>query len=287
MAAGQGTRMRSATPKVLHDLCGRPLIAWPVTAALESGASKVVVVGGPDRVLARALPDRVGLAVQEQPRGTGDAVRAAADHLDPSAPVIVLSGDVPLVTAELIRELTEVHVLAEAAATMVTMELDDPTGYGRVVRGADGNVERVVETKAEGEATAEQLAIREVNAGVYAFEPDAMLEALAALEPEVAATGHGIPLRGEAMRAGLRALARDFDRLAVPAHGRYVGRPALTDARGVVAVPPDVAHPLPRLLLGFGAGVVAGLALQALLPPKAGRRGPRSVRSWSREVLAR
>ena len=184
MAAGQGTRMRSATPKVLHDLCGRPLIAWPVTAALEAGAGKVVVVGGPDRALAGALPDGVTLAVQEQPRGTGDAVRAAAGELDPHAPVVVLSGDVPLVTAELIRELTEVHVLAEAAATMVTMDLDDPTGYGRVVRGADGNVERVVETKAEGDATPEQLAIREVNAGVYAFEPDAMLDALAALEPD-------------------------------------------------------------------------------------------------------
>jgi glyoxylase-like metal-dependent hydrolase (beta-lactamase superfamily II) len=106
------------------------------------------------------------------------------------------------------------------------------------------------------------------------------VQELAALEPRLAATGHGIPLAGEAMQSGLRALARDFDRLAVPAHGRYVGRPALTDARGVVAVPPDESNPLPRLLLGFGAGVVAGLALQALFHPQARRGGPRSLRSW-------
>ncbi|HEX8202342.1 MAG TPA: hypothetical protein VF590_17825, partial [Isosphaeraceae bacterium] len=88
---------------------------------------------------------------------------------------------------------------------------------------------------------------------------------LAALEPWLAVTGHGVPLAGDALRAGLHALARDFERRAVPAQGRYVGRPARTDARGVVAVPPDESSPLPRLLLGFGAGVVAGLALGSLV----------------------
>jgi bifunctional UDP-N-acetylglucosamine pyrophosphorylase/glucosamine-1-phosphate N-acetyltransferase len=178
MAAGEGTRMRSATPKVLHDLCGRPLVAWPVTAAQEAGAGRVVVVGGPDGTLDGLLPDGVVLAVQEQPRGTADAVRAAAGELGPGSPVVVLSGDVPLVTAELIRDLTTVHVAADAAATMVTMDLDDPSGYGRVVRARDGNVEHVVETKAPREATEAELAITEVNAGVYAFEPAALLAAL-------------------------------------------------------------------------------------------------------------
>jgi bifunctional UDP-N-acetylglucosamine pyrophosphorylase/glucosamine-1-phosphate N-acetyltransferase len=103
MAAGEGTRMRSATPKVLHDLCGRPLVAWPIAAAREAGAGKVLVVGGPDRALDGMLPDGVTLLVQEEPRGTADAVRAAAGELEPDAPVVVLSGDVPLVTAELIR----------------------------------------------------------------------------------------------------------------------------------------------------------------------------------------
>lgn len=217
MAAGQGTRMRSATPKVLHDLCGRPLVGWPVTAALEAGAGKIVVVGGPDRALAGMLPEGVALAVQDHPRGTGDAVRAAAAELIPGAPVVVLSGDVPLVTPELIRDLTEVHVVTDVAATMVTMELEDPTGYGRVVRGPDGNVERVVETKAEGDATAAQLAIREVNAGVYAFESEAMLEALAALAPDNAQAEYYLP-------DALRAIARS----GRPVAAFKVEDPALT-----------------------------------------------------------
>src|SRR4051812_6298720 len=153
--------MRSDTPKVLHDLCGRPMVLWPVAAALEAGADRVVVVGGPDRALEPVLPEGVTLAVQEAPRGTGDAVRAAADAIADGGPVVVLAGDVPLVTATLVRSLVAAHREAGAAATMATMELDDPAGYGRVVRAKDRSVERVVETKRPADATPEQLAIRE------------------------------------------------------------------------------------------------------------------------------
>ena len=135
LAAGQGTRMRSATPKVLHPLCGRPLVAWPAQAALDAGVRRVVVVGGPDRALEGALPEGVALAVQQEPRGTGDAVASAADEIDRDAPVIVLAGDVPLVTSELIAALADFHAGDGAAVTIATMELDDPRGYGRVVRG--------------------------------------------------------------------------------------------------------------------------------------------------------
>jgi bifunctional UDP-N-acetylglucosamine pyrophosphorylase/glucosamine-1-phosphate N-acetyltransferase len=193
MAAGEGTRMRSATPKVLHDLCGRPLVAWPIAAAREAGATKVLVVGGPERALDGLLPDGVTLLVQEEPRGTADAVRAAAGELVPDAPVIVLSGDVPLVTGELIRDLATVHAAADAAATMVTMVLDDPGGYGRVVRGADGNVEYVVETKSPGDATPDELAIGEVNAGIYAFEPGALRDALENLSADNAQGEYYLP----------------------------------------------------------------------------------------------
>src|SRR5881275_1465552 len=98
LAAGQGTRMRSQTPKVLHPICGVPMVLWPVHAALAAGAQKVVVVGGPDRALEPILPPGVELAVQAEARGTGDAVKAAADSLVPGEPVLILSGDVPLVT---------------------------------------------------------------------------------------------------------------------------------------------------------------------------------------------
>lgn len=184
LAAGQGTRMRSATPKLLHPLCGRPVIAWPIAAARDAGAQKVVVVGGPDRALEPFVVEAAGdrgdivLAVQQEPRGTADAVASAAEHIERDAPVIVTCGDVPLMTGQALRALAAAHDDQSAAATMLTMVLDDPSGYGRVVRGPDGAVERVVETKKPGDATPDELQIREVNGGIYAFAGGDLLDAL-------------------------------------------------------------------------------------------------------------
>ena len=192
LAAGQGTRMRSKTQKVLHDLCGSPMVLWPVRAALEAGAEQVVVVDSPARALAGVLPEGVELAVQPRPNGTGGAVVAAISQLEsqadtpfePNTPVVVLSGDVPLVSAETIRELTDAHAQSGAAATMVTTVLEDPAGYGRVVRGSGGTVERVVETKKEGDASPEELEINEVNTGIFAFDVGALAQALPRLTAE-------------------------------------------------------------------------------------------------------
>jgi bifunctional UDP-N-acetylglucosamine pyrophosphorylase/glucosamine-1-phosphate N-acetyltransferase len=178
LAAGQGTRMRSTTPKLLHGLCGRPMIAWPVAAARDAGAGTIVVVDGPERPLESSLDGDVELAIQQQPRGTADAVRAAAGRIGGDQTVIVINGDVPLLTGETIRRLAEAHAHQRAAATIATAVLDDPTGYGRVVRGPDGTVERVVETKAPGDATELELHIREVNTGVFAFDGAELLAAL-------------------------------------------------------------------------------------------------------------
>jgi bifunctional UDP-N-acetylglucosamine pyrophosphorylase/glucosamine-1-phosphate N-acetyltransferase len=182
IAAGEGTRMRSSLPKVLHPLCGRPLINWPVQAALDAGAGKVVVVDNPKRRLADHLPEGVELAVQEQPKGTGDAVAAAGSHIDATSTVVVVNGDVPLITAQALTDLVAAHDESGAAATVATMELDDPRGYGRVVRDGDGHVARIVETKVEGDATEQELAIKEVNTGVYAFDGAGLLAALAELD---------------------------------------------------------------------------------------------------------
>jgi len=170
--------MRSALPKVLHPLCGRPIITWPVAAAREAGAARVIVVDNPRRLLEEHLPEGVEVVVQEEPRGTGDAVAAAAPLLEPGATVVVVNGDVPLLTGDAIRALVAAHEAAGAAATMATMELDEPGAYGRVIRGSDGSVLRVVEAKEPGDASAEELEIREVNTGVYAFEGAALLAAL-------------------------------------------------------------------------------------------------------------
>jgi bifunctional UDP-N-acetylglucosamine pyrophosphorylase/glucosamine-1-phosphate N-acetyltransferase len=182
IAAGEGTRMRSALPKVLHPLCGRPLINWPVAAALEAGAGKVVVVDNPKRRLEDHLPEGVEVAVQQRPNGTGDAVASAGSHIDATSTVVVINGDVPLITAEALTELVAAHEASGAAGTVVTMELDDPAGYGRVIRDREGNVDRIVETKVEGDATEAELAIREVNTGVYAFDGGSLLAALAEID---------------------------------------------------------------------------------------------------------
>ncbi len=178
LAAGQGTRMRSETPKLLHEVCGRPIIAWPVAAARAAGASRVVVVEGPDRPLDGTLDGEVTVAIQHEARGTADAVKAAAPHIEPDATVIVLNGDHPLITADTLRGLAEAHARSRSAATLATAVLEDPSGYGRVVRAPDGTVERVVETKAPGDATELELQIREISTGIYAFEGAALLAAL-------------------------------------------------------------------------------------------------------------
>jgi bifunctional UDP-N-acetylglucosamine pyrophosphorylase/glucosamine-1-phosphate N-acetyltransferase len=182
IAAGEGTRMRSAVPKVLHPLCGRPLIGWPVAAAIEAGAGKVVVVDNPKRRLEDHLPDDVIVAVQEQPNGTGDAVAAAGTHIEATSTVVVINGDVPLITPEALEQLVRAHEDSGAAGTVATMELDDPAGYGRVVRDEHGDVVRIVETKVEGDASEAELAIREVNTGVYAFDGAGLLAALAEID---------------------------------------------------------------------------------------------------------
>jgi bifunctional UDP-N-acetylglucosamine pyrophosphorylase/glucosamine-1-phosphate N-acetyltransferase len=178
MAAGEGTRMRSQTPKLLHSLCGRPMIAWSVAAAKEAGAARVVVVDSPKRDLEAVLDHEVEFAVQEQPRGTADAVRAAAAQIAGADVVVVLNGDHPLISPATIRGLAEAHQRTGAAATIATAVLDDPRGYGRVVRAPDGTVERVAETKADGDASQLELHIREVNTGFYAFDVEELLSAL-------------------------------------------------------------------------------------------------------------
>ena len=207
LAAGEGTRMRSSLPKVLHPLCGRPLVAWPLHAARQAGATDVVVIDNPKRRLAEHLPEGTHTAIQERPLGTGDAVKAARDQLRPGVPVVILSGDVPLITPDAIAALVRAHQGQGAAATMATMVLDDATGYGRVIRAADGSMERVVETKAAGDATPEQLAIREVNTGIFCFDGGELADALDAVTPDNAQGEYYLPDVLPVLRAKARTVA--------------------------------------------------------------------------------
>jgi bifunctional UDP-N-acetylglucosamine pyrophosphorylase/glucosamine-1-phosphate N-acetyltransferase len=184
MAAGEGTRMRSSMPKVLHPVCGRLMVAWPVLAAREAGADRVAVIVSPDRDLTPGLPDGTETVIQPEPDGTGGAIRAAHDLVRAAETVVVLSGDHPLITGEIVAALLETHRAADAAATVMTVELDDPGAYGRIIRDSSGDIERIVETKDPTGVPAEQLAIREINTGTYAFAAEPLVAALDGLQAD-------------------------------------------------------------------------------------------------------
>jgi bifunctional UDP-N-acetylglucosamine pyrophosphorylase/glucosamine-1-phosphate N-acetyltransferase len=183
LAAGQGTRMRSAVPKVLHAIAGRSLLGHVLVAVDAAGPDEVlVVVGhGRDQVtddLSRTAP-AARAVVQEEQNGTGHAVRLALEAApDADGTVLVLPGDAPLLRPETIATLLEAHRASGSAATLLTARLADPSGYGRVVRSAGGDVTAIVEHK---DATPEIRAIDEINAGMYAFDAGALRAALARL----------------------------------------------------------------------------------------------------------
>jgi bifunctional UDP-N-acetylglucosamine pyrophosphorylase/glucosamine-1-phosphate N-acetyltransferase len=185
MAAGRGTRMRSRTPKVLHPLCGRPLLLWPIEAAREAGAERIVVVLAADNDdVKRVLPPDVAVAVQRRQAGTADAVLSAREQIERSQNLIVLSGDHPLLDAAFLAGLAERHLSSGAGATVTTCELDDPGQYGRIVRTGKGNIKRIVETKNPADASPDELAIKEVNLGTYAFKTAPLLEALSGVRSD-------------------------------------------------------------------------------------------------------
>jgi bifunctional UDP-N-acetylglucosamine pyrophosphorylase / glucosamine-1-phosphate N-acetyltransferase len=178
MAAGIGTRMKSATPKHLHPLLGRRMVDWVVEAARGAAVERVVVVASP---LSRDLLDGVEVVVQEEPLGTGDAVRCAREALAGlDGDVLVLNGDVPALRPETIVALVETHRSAEAAATVLSFEPADAAAYGRIVRDAEGRLARIIEAV---DASEEELALGEVNSGIYVFRADKLWPALERLEP--------------------------------------------------------------------------------------------------------
>jgi bifunctional UDP-N-acetylglucosamine pyrophosphorylase/glucosamine-1-phosphate N-acetyltransferase len=188
LCAGKGTRMKSERAKVLHPILGKPLAWYPVTSAYELGAHQVVAVIGHQgdavkAALAKEFPGQaLSFAVQAQQRGTGDAVAAARGALTGfTGAVLILYGDVPLLTAETLKRLVSAWNPAKGPLAMISCRLADPTGYGRVVRDEKGRVTGIVEHK---DATAEQRAITEVNAGIYVVDAKFLWGALERLTPQ-------------------------------------------------------------------------------------------------------
>ena len=207
LAAGEGTRMKSDTPKVLHRLAGRPLVEHAVRAAAGVDPTHLVVVVGHGRAavtehldaLTRRLGREVRTAVQEEQRGTGHAVACALGALpaDLTGTVLVTYGDVPLLDSDTLRALLAEHASAGNAVTVLTTVVEDPTGYGRVLRDADGAVAGIVEHK---DATPEQREIKEINSGIYAFDARVLGSALGRLSTDNA--------QGELYLTDVLAIAR-------------------------------------------------------------------------------
>lgn len=176
LAAGHGKRMKSDNSKVIQKVCGKEMINLVLDAALGAGCKDATVVVGhrKDQVI-RAVSDRAAIAVQEQQLGTGHAVMQAAEGLRKSDNVLILPGDTPLITAETLASAISRHIRDDNGATVITARLDDPTGYGRIVRRADGAVERIVEHK---DASETERKINEINSGMYCFKSAFLLDAL-------------------------------------------------------------------------------------------------------------
>src|SRR6478752_1473008 len=193
LAAGEGSRIRSGTPKVLHELCGRPMVLHIVDALAELPLERVVIVVGHSaervtKTLQEQLVTEVEVEFVEQhvQRGTGDAVSVALtssafDDLDAEDDILVLPGDHPLLSAETIAMLATEHRVQDAAATVLTVNAADPTGYGRVIRDKDDRVARIVE---HADADADERAVDEINTSIYCFRRNLLAPALRRLSPE-------------------------------------------------------------------------------------------------------
>lgn len=240
LAAGLGTRMRSAMPKVLHPICGRPMLAYVLDAARHVSAERPILVVSPaGSEVGEAFGDAVDLALQDEPRGTADAVRAALAVLPADvAEILVLSGDVPLVDPALLVELVEARRGADAALALISLEVEEPGGLGRVVRGDDGRVSHIVEAR---DATPDEVDIDEVNAGLYAFDVAWLRGRIDAVTPSATS--------GELYLPELVALARADDRavatLEVEDDGSLLGindRSQLADAEVEMRLRINEAH---------------------------------------------
>ena len=183
MAAGLGTRMRSERPKHLHPLLGRRLLDWSIAPVLPLGPDPLVVVCSPTTrgELDGTLPPGATLAVQQEPRGTGDAVAAARPALEGfDGDVFVLDGAAPLLTTELLQALLDEHRRAEAAVTVLSIEPDEPLPYGRILRDETGALRAIVEEK---DASPEERAVKELNTSIYVFRAADLWPALETLVP--------------------------------------------------------------------------------------------------------
>ena len=192
LAAGKGTRMKSDLPKVVHTIEGKCLVDYVIDAAIEAGADDICLVLGYKYEVVREsmLHKDVRYVLQEQQLGTGHAVKCAKDFLGDEGQTLILFGDTPLITAATLKRLKEHHEKKKNTVTVLSAMIEDPTGYGRIIRDVDGNFVRSVEHKDANEA---ELQSKEINSGMYIFETKELREALEKIQPNSAQGEYYLP----------------------------------------------------------------------------------------------
>ncbi|SCX78697.1 bifunctional UDP-N-acetylglucosamine diphosphorylase/glucosamine-1-phosphate N-acetyltransferase GlmU [Alkaliphilus peptidifermentans] len=182
LAAGEGKRMKSRIPKVLHKVCGQTMLGHVIDAANSSNVQEsIVVVGHGADAVKESLPTQVRTVLQAEQLGTGHAVMMAYDHIEEDGTVLVLYGDGPLITEKTLNALMEYHTTGSYKATVLTTDLENPHGYGRIVRDSHNGLDKIVEEK---DATEDQKSIKEINSGIYCFSSKDLKEALPMLKNE-------------------------------------------------------------------------------------------------------
>lgn len=192
LAAGKGTRMKSDLPKVVHTIEGKCLVDYAVEAAMGAGAEDIcLVLGYKHEVVRESMAHKdVSYVLQEEQLGTGHAVKCAKDFLGDEGQTLILFGDTPLITAETLKCLKDYHVKHDNAVTVLSAMIEDPTGYGRIIRDADGNFVKSVEHK---DASEVELKSHEINSGMYIFETKELKEALDKIQPNNAQGEYYLP----------------------------------------------------------------------------------------------
>ncbi|WP_448535345.1 bifunctional UDP-N-acetylglucosamine diphosphorylase/glucosamine-1-phosphate N-acetyltransferase GlmU [Pseudothermotoga sp.] len=181
LAAGKGVRMKSKLPKVLHPVCGKPMLLWVIEAVQDLSEHVCVVLGHSAEQIRQVLPPHVEVRIQKEQLGTAHAVMSAQDFIDPNDDVMVLYGDMPLVKKETLMKVVDQHKNDENYVTIISTTMADPTGYGRIVRDPAGKLLKIVE---ETEASDQEKMIKEINTGIYVFKGRALLETLPKIKPD-------------------------------------------------------------------------------------------------------
>lgn len=260
LAAGQGTRMKSKLPKVVHRVLGKCMVEHAIAAAYDAGAEEIcVVVGHGADVVKSSIKESVTFVMQDKQLGTGHAVRCAKEFIGTDGETLILFGDTPLITGGTLKKLAETHRSAGNAITVLSSTVDDPAGYGRIIRDKNGSFVKSVEHK---DATEEERKCREINSGMYVFNSKELYYALDEIKNDNAQGEYYLPdtlmiiknkgLKVDAMITGDSSEIEGVNSRVQLAHAEEIMKKRINNrwmAEGVTMINPDSTHIGPDVIL--------------------------------------